>query len=96
MLANLNDDQSASLDIFQAVMNRACPQILNKSDVQPLLKMTQASRGRRHTASSQRSVVAQEILKEISTHYPTFYNSNIKEVLQEIMADNDSTGMFKY
>ncbi|KAI7902740.1 armadillo-type protein [Cokeromyces recurvatus] len=91
LLDNLNEDQTAIVDIFEALLNRACPLILNKSNVPHLLKLAKSARGRRHTASSQRAVVAQSILKEMSITYPSMYTSNINDIMNEIMRDNDNT-----
>ncbi|KAL9541955.1 hypothetical protein MBANPS3_008853 [Mucor bainieri] len=91
LLSNLNDDQSAIVDIFQSILNRACPLILNKSNISHLLKMTKSGRGRRANATTQRSIVAQKILSDMSTVYPSMYANNLKDVISEIMSDNDST-----
>ncbi|KAI8080901.1 armadillo-type protein [Thamnidium elegans] len=91
LLANLNEDQSAIVEIFQALLNRSCPLILNKSNVPQLLKLSKTAKGRRRTASTQRGTIARELLKEISTTYPTMYTTYMKDILQEIMSDNDNT-----
>ncbi|KAI9485716.1 MAG: armadillo-type protein [Benjaminiella poitrasii] len=91
LLSNLNEDQTAIVDIFVALLNRACPLLLNKSNVSHLLKLTKSARGRRHTVSSQRAVAAQNILKEMSITYPSMYTSNMNDIINDIMSDNDST-----
>ncbi|CAO3633172.1 unnamed protein product [Mucor fragilis] len=91
LLSNLNDDQSAIVDIFQAILNRACPVILNKSNITHLLKMTKTGKGRRANATTQRSIIAQKLLSDMSTVYPSMYTSNLKDIVSEIMSDNDST-----
>lgn len=87
----MNDDQSAILEIFSALLNRSCPTILNKSSVPQLLILSKESTGRRNATSTPRAVVAQDLLKEVSTTYPTMYSSYMKDILQDIMDDNDST-----
>ncbi|EPB84270.1 hypothetical protein HMPREF1544_08990 [Mucor circinelloides 1006PhL] len=91
LLSNLNDDQSAIVDIFQSILNRACPLILNKSNITHLLKMTKTTKGRRANAATQRSIVAQKIMSDMSTVYPSMYTNNLKDIISEIMSDNDST-----
>ncbi|KAI8646023.1 armadillo-type protein [Parasitella parasitica] len=91
LLSNLKDDQSAIVDIFQAILNRACPLILNKSNITHLLKIAKTNKSRRATASSQRSLVAQKILSDMSTVYPSMYTNNLKDIISDIMNDNDST-----
>lgn len=88
----MNEDQSANVEIFQALLNRSCPLILNKTNVPQLLKLSKAAKGRRRTASTQKAVIARELLKEISTTFPTMYSTYMKDILQEIMNDNDSNG----
>ncbi|KAI8087857.1 armadillo-type protein [Gilbertella persicaria] len=90
LLASLNDDQSAIVEIFQAILNRACPIILSKSNVAHLLKMSRTLRGRRQTVSSQRSVVAQDILKEISTTFPSMYTSHLNDIIKEVMSEDEN------
>lgn len=92
LLASLNEDQSAIVEIFQVLLNRACPLLLNKTNVPQLLKLSKVTKGRRRTVSTQKAVLAQELLKEISITYPTMYNSFTKDIIAEIMNDNDSAG----
>lgn len=92
LLSNLNEDQSAIVEIFQALLYRACPVLLNKTNVPQLLKLSKVTKGRRRSESTQRAVIAQELLKEISTTYPTMYTSYMKDIIAEIMNDNDSAG----
>lgn len=96
LLASLNEDQSANVEIFQALLNRACPLLLNKTNVPQLLKLAKAAKGRRRNASTQRGIIAQELLKEISTTYPSMYNAYMKDIIEEIMNDNDSAGMISF
>lgn len=91
LLSNLNDDQSANVEIFQSILNRACPLILNKSNITHLLKMTKLGKGRRANASTQKSLIAQKIMSDMSTVYPSMYTSSLKDIINEIMNDNDST-----
>ncbi|CEP19463.1 hypothetical protein [Parasitella parasitica] len=91
LLANLTDDQSAIVDIFQSILNRACPLILNKSIIAHLLKMAKLNKSRRATPATQRSLVAQKILSDMSTVYPSMYTNNLKDIINDIMSDNDST-----
>lgn len=93
MLASLNEDQSAIVEIFQALLNRSCPLLLNKTNVPQLLKLSKTAKGRRRNALTQRGIIAQELLKEISTTYPTMYSAYMKDIIQEIMNDNDSAGI---
>lgn len=90
----MNEDQSAIVEIFQALLNRSCPLILNKTNVPQLLKLSKTAKGRRRNASTQRGIIARELLKEISTTYPTMYTAYMKDILQEIMSDNDSACKF--
>jgi sister-chromatid-cohesion protein PDS5 len=99
-MAYLNDDSPAILDIFHALLNRSCPLILNKSNVPHLLIISKApppqsqvreTRRSNNAVNAQRPLIAQELLKEISTIYPTMYNTNMKDILQGIMDDNDSS-----
>jgi sister-chromatid-cohesion protein PDS5 len=92
-LSSLDNDQSDILEIFQAILNRACPLILNKSIVPKLLELSKPTRGRRRSAASDAALVARTILKEISTTYPTMYNDSLEDIFNQIMADNDGTGM---
>lgn len=93
-MSSLNDDQSANIEIFQAILNRACPLIINKNIVPHLLKLSRSTKGGRRSTPSQTSLIAQEILKEISITYPTMYATNMKDIIDEIMADNDATGKY--
>lgn len=92
----MNEDQPAILDIFHALLNRSCPLILSKSNVPALLKTSKAQTSGRETrrdnaATMQRAAIAQELLKEMSTTFPTMYNNNMKDILQDIMDDNDGS-----
>jgi sister-chromatid-cohesion protein PDS5 len=95
LLSSLNDDQSGILEIFQAILNRACPLILNRSIVPHLLKLSRSTKGRRRSATSKTSLIAQEILKEISATYPAMYTTNMNDIINEIMTDNDATGNYR-
>ncbi|KAG1562450.1 hypothetical protein G6F49_000907 [Rhizopus delemar] len=90
LLANINEDQAGSVEIFQAIFNRACPTLLNKNTIPHLLKMSKLPKGRRNSAANQKSVTAREILKEMSISYPVMYEGCMKDVIQGIMNDNDS------
>jgi sister-chromatid-cohesion protein PDS5 len=87
----LNDDHSAIVEIFSALLNRSCPTIINRSNVPQLLILSKESTGRRRVVSTQRAIIAQDLLKEVSTTYPTMYHTYMKDILNDIMEDNDST-----
>lgn len=89
----MNNDQAAIVEIFQAILNRASPLIVNKSSVVHLLKIAKSNKGRRANVTTQRSLAAQKVLSDISTLYPSMYTNNLKDIINEIMDDNDSTGM---
>jgi hypothetical protein len=55
--------------------------------------MTKLGKGRRANASTQKSLIAQKIMSDMSTVYPSMYTSSLKDIINEIMNDNDSTGI---
>ncbi|CEG69090.1 hypothetical protein RMATCC62417_05229 [Rhizopus microsporus] len=90
LIANLNEDQAGTVEIFQAIINRACPLIVNKACITHLLKMAKEPKGRRQTALSQKALTAQSILKEISITYPVMYEGCLTEITKGIMNDKDN------
>ncbi|KAI8988168.1 armadillo-type protein [Mycotypha africana] len=90
LLDHLDEDQLAIVEVFQAILNKACPLIINKSITAHLLTISRETTGRRHSVSTARAVVAQEILKEISVSYPSLMMNSVKTIMEEIMSDNDN------
>ncbi|KAG1459875.1 hypothetical protein G6F56_006067 [Rhizopus delemar] len=90
LLSNLNEDQGGSVEIFQAILNRACPTLLDKSLIPHLLKTARQPKGRRQASSKQKTEAAQEILKEISISYPVMFEGCLKDIVQEISKENDN------
>lgn len=90
-MSNLNDDQVAIAEIFTAILERSCPLILNRSVV-PHLFLTSKERGGRRVASTPRALVARFILKEVSVTYPSMYSTYTKNIIEDIMNDNDNSG----
>ncbi|KAI8348451.1 armadillo-type protein [Choanephora cucurbitarum] len=91
LVSSLNEEHAAILEIFQAILNRACPLIINKSNIPNLLKLSRTVRSRRQTVASQRATVAQDVLKEISTTHPSMYTSNMADIMKEILANNENS-----
>ncbi|KAI8352060.1 hypothetical protein BD560DRAFT_477874 [Blakeslea trispora] len=91
LMSSLNEEHAAILEIFQAILNRACPLIINKSNIPHLLRLSRAVKSRRQTTASQRATVAQDVLKEISTTYPSMYTSNMADITKEILANNENS-----
>ncbi|KAI8992505.1 armadillo-type protein [Pilobolus umbonatus] len=88
LVANLNEDQAGLVEIFEALLNRACPIVINKTIIPHLMKIARAPRNRRQSVSP-RSVVAQEILKEISASYPVMYDTFMDDLLHSLLNDNN-------
>ncbi|KAI9267841.1 armadillo-type protein [Sporodiniella umbellata] len=84
LLSHLNEDQAGSVEVFQAILNRACPTLLNKNLIPSLSKAAKQSEGRRQALLSQKATIAQEMLKEIAVSYPTMYEGFVKDLTQEI------------
>lgn len=96
LLSNLNEDQGGSVEIFQAILNRACPTLLDKSLIPHLLKTARQPKGRRQASSKQKTEAAQEILKEISISYPVMFEGCLKDIVQEISKENDNISSKSY
>lgn len=81
------------MEIFQAVLNRACLALLDKSCIPYLLKITKNQKTHKENRGtlSKRFIASRDILKEISVSYPIMYEECMDDLVQRIATDNDST-----
>ncbi|KAF7727823.1 hypothetical protein EC973_006936 [Apophysomyces ossiformis] len=90
LLARLEQLSPAIAEVFDLILNRAAPLILNKSSIPHLHKILRNTRGRRHYSGHEPNFIAQEILKKISTLFPAMYGANAQDLVKNIL--NEPTG----
>ncbi|KAI8141303.1 armadillo-type protein [Fennellomyces sp. T-0311] len=77
-------------EVLDTLLARACPIILNKTIIPHLFGMLEAPRTRRRAAQNPKAVVAQELLKEISTCFPIMYESHLYELVRCVLDDSNA------
>ncbi|KAI8379771.1 armadillo-type protein [Radiomyces spectabilis] len=90
LLERLEQLSPALYEIFELILNRACPSLLNVECIPHLLKMLQSTRLRRSTSHNQPSKIAQDLLKEISATYPTMYQTYTQDLIKNVLSEHSS------
>ncbi|KAI7872829.1 armadillo-type protein [Spinellus fusiger] len=91
LLKRLEQISPAISEIFELILNRVCPVILNKSNIPYLLRILRATRGRRNTSGEERRVIAQELLVDISSSYPNMFERYAQDLASNIAQQENET-----
>ncbi|KAI9491520.1 armadillo-type protein [Zychaea mexicana] len=86
----LSDLLPGSYETLEPLLVRACPIIINKNITPHLLKMLEPTRLRRRATENPNATVAQELLKEMATSFPTMYEDHVYELIRGITDTNTS------
>ncbi|KAG0164485.1 hypothetical protein DFQ30_009873 [Apophysomyces sp. BC1015] len=85
LVSRLEQLSPAIAEVFELILNRASPLILNKSCIPHLHTILRNTRGRRRSSGHEPNFIAQEILKKISLSFPTMYQSNVQDLVKNIL-----------
>ncbi|OAD78951.1 hypothetical protein PHYBLDRAFT_76970 [Phycomyces blakesleeanus NRRL 1555(-)] len=89
LLKRLEQMSPAMSEIFELILNRACPIVLNKSNLPHLLKILRATRGRKNTSGEERRAIAQDLLKDTTSNYPNMFEKYAHELATNITKEEN-------
>ncbi|KAI9265204.1 armadillo-type protein [Phascolomyces articulosus] len=88
LIEKLADALPGSTDVLEPLLTRVAPIVLNKTIIPHLLEMLEPSRSRRRTVQNPKALVAQELLKDMASLFPTMYESHVYRLIQGITDTN--------